>query len=152
MKDIRIKKIDSSEAPMKILLLADPSKESIKKYLKKGSCFAAYEKNTVIGAYILISPKKEIMEIANIAVDKSMQNKGVGKILIKDAIKRAKKEGMKKLLVGTGNSSINQLVFYQKCGFRISGIKKDFFIKNYKKPIFENGIQCRDMIMLEIIL
>ena len=40
------------------------------------------------------------------------------------------------------NSSI------QKCGFRITGIDIDFFIRCYQEEIFENGIQCRDMIRL----
>jgi ribosomal protein S18 acetylase RimI-like enzyme len=149
---MKIKKIENSKAPLDLLLLADPSIEVVNKYLKKGTCFAVYEGNDVIGVYILIPKKSDAMEIINIVVAKNYQNKGIGKLLVADAIKRAKKEKAKKLLVGTGNSSISQLAFYQKCGFRISGIKKDYFIKNYKKPIFENGIQCRDMIMLEIIL
>lgn len=152
MKDIKIKKIDNNKIPMELLLLADPSEKAINKYLKKGNCFGAYEGNNLIGVYVLISKSSGMLEIMNIAVIKEKQNRGIGKILLADAIKRAKKEGAKKLLVGTGNSSVSQLAFYQKCGFRIVKIKKDYFVKKYKKPIFENGIQCRDMIMLEIIL
>lgn len=54
------------------------------------------------------------------------------------------------LMIGTGNSSINQLALYQKCGFRVIGVERDFFINNYDEPIFENGIQCVDMIRLSI--
>ncbi len=56
--------------------------------------------------------------------------------------------GYKTLEVCTGNSSIGQLALYQKCGFRMSGIERDFFIKHYHEPIFENGIQCRDRVRL----
>lgn len=152
MKDLKIKKISSYEVPLKLLLLADPSKDAINKYLKKGICFAAYDKNNIIGVYILVSKNVDVLEIMNISVAKNKQNKGIGKMLVFDAIRRAKKEKARKLLVGTGNSSINQLAFYQKCGFRISKIKKDYFIKKYKNPIYENGIQCIDMIMLELEL
>ena len=151
MKGI-IKKIDCAEAPLELLLLADPSKEAIAKYLKKGDCFVAYGGNRIIGVYIMIPRSRGVLEIMNVAVAEDSQNKGVGKSLVLNAIKRARKEGAKKLLVGTGNSSLGQLAFYQKCGFRISKIKKDYFIKNYKKPIYENGIQCKDMIMLELAL
>lgn len=46
----------------------------------------------------------------------------------------------------TGNSSMGQLVLYQKSGFRIVGVNVDYFVRNYKELIFENGIQYRDMI------
>lgn len=50
--------------------------------------------------------------------------------------------------IGTGNSSIAPLILCQKCGFRITGIDRDFFIRHYSEEIFENGIQCKDMIRL----
>jgi ribosomal protein S18 acetylase RimI-like enzyme len=59
---------------------------------------------------------------------------------------------MHTLEVGTGNSSIGQLALYQKCGFRITGIDYNYFIRHYDEPIFENGIPCRDMIRLAIDL
>jgi len=152
MKDVKIKKIDYKKVPMELLLLADPSITAINKYLKKGNCFAAYEGADIIGIYVMVSKSKNSFEIMNIAVAENKQNKGIGKLLVSDAIKRAKKEKARKLLVGTGNSSVSQLAFYQKCGFKIAGIKKDYFIKNYKKPIFENGMQCKDMIMLELAI
>ena len=54
----------------------------------------------------------------------------------------------KTIEVGTGNSSIGQLSLYQKCHFRIIGVDINFFTKHYTKEIFENGIQCIDMIRL----
>lgn len=152
MKDVEIKKIDYKKIPMELLLLADPSKIAINKYLKKGKCLAAYDDGDLVGVCVVVSKSKNIFEIMNIAVAEGKQNKGIGKLLVLDAIKITKKEGAKKLLVGTGNSSTSQLAFYQKCGFKIAGIKKDYFIKNYKEPIYENGTQCKDMIMLEFII
>ena len=149
---IKIRKSNKEKAPIELLLLADPSEKSIKKSLKNGSSFVALNNDEIVGAYILVSQKKGTLEIVNIAVPEGMQNKGIGKLLVADAIKRAKKAGAKKLLVGTGNSSLNQLAFYKKCGFVICGTKKDYFIKKYEKPIFENGVRCRDMIRLEMDL
>ena len=37
---------------------------------------------------------------------------------------------------------------YQKEGFEMKEIVKDFFLYNYDKPIYENGIQCKHMIIL----
>ena len=115
----------------------------------KGNCFAAFEDSEIVGVYVLISKSADTLEIINLSVAEEKQNRGIGKLLVADAIGRAKKAGAKKLIVGTGNSSIDQLAFYQKCGFRMAKIKKDYFSKKYKSLIFENGIQCRDMVMLE---
>ena len=70
-------------------------------------------------------------EIINISVAPKHQKKGIGKELISDAIKLARQLGAQTITVGTGNSSISQLAFYQKCGFRIVGIEFDHFVKNY---------------------
>ena len=52
------------------------------------------------------------------------------------------------MIVGTANSSIDNIAFYQKLGFRMAEIKRDFF-KAYPTPIFENGIRALDMIVFE---
>ncbi|MDU6249675.1 MAG: GNAT family N-acetyltransferase, partial [Paeniclostridium sordellii] len=84
--------------------------------------------------------------------EESYQGSGIGKKLVASAIDKARELKVKTLEVGTGNSSISQLAFYQKCGFRIVGVDKDFFKKYYKEKIEENGIECIDMIRLSIDL
>lgn len=138
------------QPPWNLLLLADPSKEMVSGYLKEGICFIAQSESDVMGVVVLLSRSKEKAEIVNLAVEEGSQGKGIGKLLIKHSIQAAQEMGFKIVEIGTGNSSINQLAMYQKVGFRITGIDHDFFIRNYQEPIFENGIQCRDMIVLSI--
>ena len=88
----------------------------------------------------------------NIAVSKNVQGKGIGKHLMKHAMNTARVLGYKVIEVGTGNSSLDQLAFYQKCGFRIISVDYDYFVRNYPEKIYENGIQCRDMIRLKYVL
>ena len=54
--------------------------------------------------------------------------------------------------LGTGNSSIRNLAFYQKVGFRFQSVLRDFFVEYYEEPIFENGIPCKDMVILDMDL
>lgn len=89
------------------------------------------------------------MEVTNIAVDESEQGKGFGKALLRYAELVTRELGFEKLVIGTGNSSLAQLALYQKEGFEIREIQRDFFTMNYTEPIFENGIQCKHMIILE---
>lgn len=134
--------------PMDLLLLADPSQKLVKEYLKRGECFVAEKEGDIVGAYVLLPTRPDTMELVNIAVAKKHQGKGIGKQLVRDAIKIAKTKGYKTIEIGTGNSSIGQLALYQKCGFRIIGVDLDFFIKHYPKDLYENGIHCRDMVRL----
>jgi len=131
-----------------MLLLADPSKAVVEQYLADGKLYVAEWDDTVVGVYILLQLDGPLWELKNIAVTEEWQGKGVGKALIAAAIKSAKELGAERLEVGTGNSSINQLAFYQKAGFRMQRIAKNYFTLNYEEPIFENGIQCRDMVIL----
>lgn len=134
--------------PMGLLLTADPSEHIINSYLKRGSCYVAELEQEIVGVYVLLPTRPETVELVNIAVKEELQGKGLGKRLISKAVQTAKQEGYKTIEVGTGNSSIGQLALYQKCGFRITTVDGDFFIKHYPESIYENGIQCRDMIRL----
>jgi GNAT superfamily N-acetyltransferase len=144
-----IRKLNKDEeAPMNLLLLADPSMKMIEEYLQRGECFVAESDDQIIGSYVLLPTRPEVIELVNIAVIEEQHGKGIGKGLLKHAIEEAKSKGYKTIEIGTGNSSIGQLALYQKCGFRITGVDKDFFIRHYSEEIYENGIRCRDMIRL----
>ncbi|MFE5427509.1 GNAT family N-acetyltransferase [Peribacillus simplex] len=134
--------------PMHLLLLADPSRELVEEYLGSGTCFVAVTDERMIGVYVLLQKGPKLIEIMNIAVDERHHGRGIGRQLIEHAIGHAREQGYKTIEIGTGNSGIGQLALYQKCGFRITGVDRDFFNRNYSEAIYENGIKCQDMIRL----
>ncbi|WP_405108883.1 GNAT family N-acetyltransferase [Paenibacillus sp. FSL K6-1217] len=136
------------QAPTELLLLADPSPKLVEDYVARGQCFIAEKDQQVVGVYVLLPTRPETAELVNIAVNEAFQSQGIGKQLVNHAIQEARRLGFKTLEIGTGNSSIGQLALYQKCGFRITGIDKDFFIRHYSEEIYENGMQVVDMIRL----
>jgi len=140
------------EIPYELLLLADPSKKLIQEYLERGYCYLANINEELVGEFVLIQHNPHTYEIINIAVKEEYQGRGIGKHLIEKAIEEAKKLEARSLEIGTGNSSVHQLRMYQKSGFKIIGIDHDFFVRNYEDEIYEDGIQCRDMIRLRIDL
>jgi len=133
-------------AMMSLLLMADPDEREVKGYLEGATILIAKEGPDLVGIVVLVQRNYEY-ELINIAVKESHQGKGVAKFLIMEIKALAKKMGATELLVGTGNSSLSQLGLYQKCGFRMSYIKADFFA-SYPEPIYENGIRCLDMVVL----
>lgn len=148
-KDLKIERVtDILSAPIHLLLLADPAEERIKAYLKLGRCFVAKQHEQPVAVIVLVAIDLTRLEIKNIAVEPERQGQGIGKKMLQWAYAYAKQARFEKLVVGTGNSSIQQLRFYQQQGFEISSIRKNFFLSHYDEPIFENGIQCKHMIML----
>lgn len=108
--------------------------------------------DTLVGVSVVIWKSDTVVELKNIAVLEKYRGKGIGKQLVFHAIEWARSNKALRIEVGTGNSSQLQLALYKKCGFKIIGVEKDFFVKQYKKKIFENGIQCVDMIQLSLDL
>ncbi len=136
---------------VKYLLLADESKEVVNTYMNDGEMFAIQIEETIAGVVLFVFYPDNVVELKNIALASSFRGNGVGKLVINEAFEIYKKRGMNKMTVGTANSSIGNLAFYQKVGFRMAGIKKDFF-KKYPEPIFEDGIRALDMVMFEMDL
>jgi ribosomal protein S18 acetylase RimI-like enzyme len=145
-----INEISPSEVPIRLLLLADPSEKKIAGYLSVSRCFAVWFGEKVIGVCVVMPIQKNAYELMSISVAPSYQQKGIGTQLLRHAIASIGRLGAKYLEVGTGTFGY-QLKFYQRQGFRVSRIDKDFFIKNYEEPIFEDGIQLRDMLRLVLI-
>ncbi|WP_090977090.1 GNAT family N-acetyltransferase [Paenibacillus sp. CF384] len=150
---IRIRSIgEGEELPYELLLLADPERSAIDAYAGRSICTVLEEDGQVIGAYVLLATRPKTAEIMNIAVREDCQGRGLGRKLIEHAVAHCKEQGYRALEIGTGNSSLNQLGLYQKCGFRVIGVETDYFVKHYAEPIVENGIPCRDMIRLRMEL
>ncbi|MBC1482804.1 GNAT family N-acetyltransferase [Listeria immobilis] len=139
----------SQPVPLELLLEADPSEIQIKKYLEKSIVFEWQNSEKTIGVICLLPLNKHQLEIMNIAVLQPFQNKGIGKKLLEKAFDFAKSHHFSEVIVKTGNSSINQLAFYQKNGFRMQQIIPDYFSDHYpEQVIIENDIPCLDQIIL----
>jgi ribosomal protein S18 acetylase RimI-like enzyme len=83
----------------------------------------------------------------NISVAPEHQRNGIGRELLQHVISSTRKTKVKRLELGTGTFGY-QLAFYQREGFRVDSVEKDFFLTNYEEPIYEDGIQLQDMLRL----
>ena len=138
--------VSSKQAPRELLLLADPCENRVAEYVKSGILFVGEFDGQVIAAAVIMKDG-ERYEIKNIAVSPAYQHKGLGKLMLAHLIRHVKEAGGEEIFLGTGNSSLSQLAFYQKMGFRITGVIPDYF-RDHEPPIYENGIRCMDMVIL----
>ncbi|MEJ2766003.1 GNAT family N-acetyltransferase [Photobacterium sp. MCCC 1A19761] len=137
--------------PIALLLEADPCEKQIATYLHGSLCFIARQAEETLGACVLKAHSDERIELFNIAVSPNAQGQGVGSALLRFVIAEVKALGFRQIVLGTGTFGY-QLTFYQRLGFRVDGVIKDFFIEHYEDAIFEHGIQHKDMLRLVLEL
>ena len=130
---------------MDLLFLADEQEDMIDRYLDRGTMYALDDEG-IKAVCVVTDEGNGILEIKNIATSPAHQGKGYGKALI-DFISNQYAATHSTLQVGTGDSPLT-VPFYEKCGFRRSHTVPNFFVDNYDHPIYECGIQLKDMIYL----
>ncbi|MGD6781821.1 GNAT family N-acetyltransferase [Sutcliffiella horikoshii] len=148
---VRLELVESSDRLeyLPYLVMADESESVVKEYIAEGQMFAiVVESGLVAGVALFLEEAESVVELKNIALDPQFRGHGLGKQVIDLSFEIFREQGFRKMMVGTANSSIANLAFYQKAGFRMAEIKKDFFL-NYPEPIFEDGIQAVDMVVFE---
>ncbi|HWA33805.1 MAG TPA: GNAT family N-acetyltransferase [Cyclobacteriaceae bacterium] len=155
LPELEIRPLNSSEEiPFELLLLADDEIQAIEKYIYRSEVLVANApmSKAPIGVIALLPIDSSILEIKALAVSTIFHNQGIGKRLIATAKRIACERGFRELHVGTADCAFKELDFYTRCGFQRFAVKHNFFIENYTKPLFENGIQLKDMVMFRILL
>jgi len=150
-KEMKFVETTSSEIPIELLLEADPSEQSILSYLESGLIFATVRNEVAIGVCVVSLESETRAELFNISVSKEFQQQGVGTKLLEFVLQELKSKGVKRLELGTGTFGY-QLAYYQRLGFRVDSVLKDYFVSHYPDPIFEQGIQLKDMLRLYLNL
>ena len=123
---IHFKEISAELIPLSFLLIADPSEIKISKYLTGSICFGAYINSELVSVCVTNSNGNGETEIFNIASLPNLQKKGTGSKLLKFVINEFSKRKVSQLVLGTGAFGY-QLTFYQRLGFRVDSVVKDFF-------------------------
>ena len=131
-----------------LLLLADEEEKMIDKYLDRGVMYLMEKDGKAVSECVVTDEGEGVLEIKNLATAPEYQGRGYGKALISFLIEKYR--GSYTLLqVGTGDSP-KTVSFYEKCGFTYSHTVPNFFLDNYSRPIYEDGVRLVDMIYLRM--
>lgn len=138
---------ERAEALLPILHEAEEDDERIRAAFRDPACvvYAASVDGTLVGAAVVRWEEREASEILYIAVLAAERGKGYGKQIMATLQAELPAHG-RALLVGTANSSLENIAFYQKCGFRMFEVRRDYFAY-IQPPLQEQGIIMRDMIV-----
>jgi ribosomal protein S18 acetylase RimI-like enzyme len=143
--------IAAAEIPLPLLLEADPSEKRIGSYLPGAWCFAARAQGILVGVCVVRALSPGTAEIFNVAVRPDHQRQGIGSGLLRHGLTELAACGIRRVELGTGTFGY-PLTCYQRLGFRVDAVVKDHFLHHYPDPIFESGIQHKDMLRLSLTL
>lgn len=90
-----------------------------KNYLRPGGCFRVIENDGKIigsyGIYVLSSGTCELRKMYLLPV---FQGRGMGKLMVEEALKFARKKGFKEMVLETNSRLKNAVALYRKYGFK----------------------------------
>ncbi|MDQ3281368.1 MAG: GNAT family N-acetyltransferase [Acidobacteriota bacterium] len=141
---------DEHDELIPLLLLAEPSRRALR-YSLENMSDAVYRMDAggaLIGAATM-AWRRDPCEIVELAIATEEQGRGYGRTLVEWLANEARRRRKKSMIVGTASTSAGNILFYQKCGFRIADVRQDYFWY-YDTPRIENGLVVRDMLVLEM--
>ncbi len=144
---------DAREQFLPLLLLADESERQVRSYMQRGDLYAYAEgaEHGAAGVILAIVAEKAVVELKAVAVAPHRQGQGLGLRMLRAVIDDLRTRGVRRVIVGTANAGIGQLAYYQKAGFRLLRIERDFFSpeRGYPPHLEDNGIRLRDMVWMD---
>lgn len=145
---LQVMELPDALALLPILRDADEGDERIRAAISdpQHTTYAALYDNVTVGAAVA-AWAAEASEIELLAVAPEWRRRGIGAQILAALADEGKRRGTQALLVGTATASLENLAFYQRCGFRMDHIRPDYFAY-IQPPISENGIPVRDMLVL----
>lgn len=126
-----------------LLTESDPNINLVRDYLEHGTLYGYYINNEPI-SFIAIEIINGEVEIKNILTLIEYRGQGYAKALIKFIEKNYSTYNT--FLIGTTNSSFENITFYTRLGYIYSHRIENFFLDYYPKEIIENGMQATDLI------
>ena len=156
--DERLERVDAGpqrDDYLPLLLLADDSEAQVHSYYQRGDLFVLRGGDgRARGMTLVLAGPDGGAELKAVAVAPELHGQGVGRRMLRLVIADLRAAGVRRVVVGTGNSGIGALAFYQKAGFRLWKIERDFFSpdRGYPAGIEEGGIPLRDMVWMDLDL
>lgn len=137
-----IKEINNKMDYDHLLTESDPNINLVRDYLENGALYGFYLKDEPV-SFIAVEIIDGEVEINNLLTLSEHRGHGYAKALIKFIEETY--NSYDTFLVGTANSSLENITFYTRLGYVYSHRIENFFIDYYPNKIIENGMQATDL-------
>jgi GNAT superfamily N-acetyltransferase len=148
---LTLRTAEDVEPLVPILFAAMEDEQRLREWLSSpaSTAYAAWVGEDLVGA---VSVRwDDTSEIDLLAVVESLRGRGHGTAIVAAVLDEARSRGVSKVEVGTANFSLANILFYQKCRFRMSYVRRDFFA-HVQPPVVWRGMALRDMIVFDYAL
>lgn len=141
---------DGDRGPLRALFEeAEDSPAQLDAYLGEGRVLVARLGGEVVGHLQLVDTGQDgEVELKNMAVVAAVRGTGIGRHLVDRAVADVSAAGYARMIVATAAADVGNLRFYQRCGFRFSGVEHDVFgtATGYADGLTIDGIPLRDRV------
>ena len=105
--------------------------------------YIARREQTVVG-YIIFYILHEEAQILNIAVSPACQRQGIGKYLLASALDMIQTQGEREVSLEVAVNNLPAQYLYRQFGFRICGIRKDYYGRYKDAYVLRKGVEEDD--------
>lgn len=137
-----IKEITNKMDYARLLTESDPNINLVRDYLENGMLYGYYINDEPV-SFIAVEIIDGEVEIKNLLTLVEHRGKGYAKALIEFVENTY--NSYDTFLIGTANSSFENITFYTRLGYVYSHRIENFFIDYYPKEIIENEMQATDL-------
>jgi ribosomal protein S18 acetylase RimI-like enzyme len=90
-------------------------------------------------------------ELKNLAIVEGRRRLGLGRSMIGAVLAELRARGMRRVEVATSGADTGNLEFYQRCGFRLLRIERDYFspARGYPEGFSLFGLPASDLVVLD---
>jgi ribosomal protein S18 acetylase RimI-like enzyme len=134
-----------------LLREAEDSTSEIESYLDKGDLFLYTDGEMVVG-HVLVTPlAHDEQELKNLAIAEGRRRLGLGRSMIGAVLTELRARGARRVEVATSGADTGNLEFYQRCGFRLLRIERDYFspARGYPEGFSLFGLPASDLVVLD---
>lgn len=140
------------EALVPILLLAEPSERALRwSVANLSDAVYRLDVDGALAGAVTVRWEGDPCEIVELGIAPERQRTGLGRRLVAWLVDEAGRRGKRAIEVGTSNASVGNIAFYQRCGFRMHHVRRDYF-SYYREPRVEHGIAVRDLLVFQMEL
>ncbi|HTN81773.1 MAG TPA: GNAT family N-acetyltransferase, partial [Acidimicrobiales bacterium] len=133
-----------------LIRLAEDSDAQLAASLDDGTLYAVDD----IGVVLVLDHAEGERELRYVAVAKPRQREGIGRQMLAAVESAERARGTRRLLVGTSAADPGNLAFYQRCGFRLLSVERDYFspARGYPADFTIDGLLAVDMVWMDMSL
>ena len=137
-----------------LIQLTEDSESQLESAIDDGTMYVADDGDKAIGVVLVLDHGARERELRYVAIAESHQRKGLGKAMLADVGAAEQGRGAARLLVGTSCADTGNLDFYQRCGYRLLSIERDYFTpaRGYPPDFVLNGLPAVDMVWMDLQL